>query len=60
MTNITKAQLKALKIASGHIRAGNAPAFIRSIEGMIRAASSKKQAEALKTLSDAMLRGEAI
>jgi len=60
MTNITKAQQKALKVASGHINAGNAPAFIRSVEGMIRAATSQKQADALKAVARAMLQGETV
>jgi|AACY02.11.fsa_nt_gi hypothetical protein len=60
MTKITKAQLKALEFAGGHIAAGNAPAFIRTVESIIRAASSQKQADAVKSLAKAMLRGETV
>ena len=57
MTKITKAQLKALEFAAGHIAVGNVPAFIRSVTAICRAASSEKQAEAVRSVAAAMIPG---
>lgn len=57
MTKITKAQLKALEFAAGHIAVGNVPAFIRSVTAICRAASSEKQAEAVRSVAEAMIPG---
>lgn len=59
MTKITKAQHKALTFAGGHIAAGNVSAFLRSVASIVRAASSQKQADAVQSLADAMITGEA-
>jgi uncharacterized membrane protein len=45
---MTKAQTKALAVATYHLHVGNQAAFLRSVAALIRAASNKKQADAIK------------
>ena len=57
MTKITKAQLKALDFARGHLAVDNVEAFTRSVTAICRAASSEKQAEAVRSVAEAMIPG---
>jgi len=45
---MTKAQTKALAVATRHLHVGNPEAFLRSVAALIRSAANKKQADAIK------------
>lgn len=54
---ITKAQLKALHVAQGHLNAGNLESFYSSVGHLARAASSQKQQDAILDLGQALVTG---
>jgi len=45
---MTKAQIKQMQIAAGHLTANNSEAFLRCVSGIIRAARTQKQIDAIK------------
>lgn len=45
---MTKVQIKQMKFAAGHLAANNPDAFLRSVSGIIRAAKTQKQINAIK------------
>ena len=45
---MTKAQIKQMQMAAGHLAANNAEAFLRCVSGIIRAARTQKQIDAIK------------
>ena len=56
MTKITKAQLKAISVAVGHLEVGNGRAFWRIIGGQCRSAANEDQEQRILQLADQMLR----
>jgi len=45
---MTKAQIKQIQRAAGHLTANNPDAFLRCVSGIIRAARTQKQINAIK------------
>ena len=45
---MTKAQIKQMQMAAGHLTANNPEAFLRCVSGIIRAARTQKQIDAIK------------
>ena len=56
MTKITRVQLKAIAVATGHLEVGNGRAFWRIIGGQCRSAADEDQEQRILQLADQMIR----